>query len=390
VLWVHSGSWKSHAAISYIGVHSAWSFAKAGVETHLLMPEVDAPTDTSDDLRDFYGLEPHPLLNIHRINLRRHWWNIQHPYFALAEHMANEFSRTGPLLVLTREQRFLPHLARIAAIPNCHGIFETHYLYADQSWRNYASISRGDQKRGSLERKYLRKIDGIVAITADQLKLYQKALPGLNGMVAPLGVKTLSMPDADEIEARWKRRVVAYIGHLMRSKGIPGMLSVADSLSKEKIRLAMFGGTPEEAENLRGTTEAKDNNISVTPFLSPAKMFQVLAKTASIGIVALEDDFFNRHLTCPVKALDFLALGMPVVASDLPSTRDVLGDAALYFPPNDVGRMMEQIGNLLNNPDLYRSLSEKACARAQLLRWESRAKNLIGAIYSKPELTDIT
>ena len=382
VLWVHSGSWKSSAAISYIGVHSAWSFAQAGIETHLLMPEVGAGSDTAYDLQEFYGLAPHPLLNIHRINLRRRSWNVRHPYFALAEKMALDFCRTDPLLVLTREQRFLPQLARLAEKPNCHCLFETHYFYADQSWRNSASVSRGDQKRGALERKYLPQIDGIVAITADQLALYQKALPGLNGIVAPLGVKTLTMPAADEIERRRKRRVVAYIGHLMRSKGIPGMLSIAGKLSKENIRIAMFGGASAEAENLRGTTEAKENHITVTPFLSPAKMFQVLAKTASIGIVALEDDFFNRHLTCPVKALDFLALGMPVVASDLPSTRDVLGDAALYFPPNDGKLMADQIYKLLDNPDLYRILCEKARARAQLLCWESRATSLIDSIHS--------
>ncbi len=347
------------------------------------MPEVGPPGDTDSDLVNFYGLAPRPLLNIHRINLRRHWWNIQHPYFSLAENRANELRRTKPLLVLSREQRFLPQLARLAAKPNCHCLFETHYLYADQTWRNSASISRGDQKRGALERKYLPQIDGIVAITADQLKLYQKALPGLHGVVAPLGVKSLPTPKAHEIETRRKRRVVAYIGHLMRSKGIPAMLSVAGALSKVNIRMAMFGGTPEEAENLRGTTEAKDNNVSVTPFLSPAKIFQVLAETSSIGIVALEDNFFNRHLTCPVKALDFLALGMPVVASDLPSNRDVLGDAALYFSPNDGRLMTEHISRLLNSPDLYRDLSEKACARAQLLRWESRAKSLIDSIHSR-------
>jgi glycosyltransferase involved in cell wall biosynthesis len=377
VLWVHSGSWKSSAAISYIGVHNAWSFARAGVETHLLMPEIGVPSNTDDDLRDFYGLDPHSLLHIHRITLQRRWWNFQHPYFLLAESMANEFRRSEPLLVLTREQRFLPQLARIATKPNCHCLFEAHYLYADQSWRNSANISRGDKKRGALERKYLRQIDGIVAITADQLKLYQEALLGLKGIAAPLGVKSLPMPDDAEIETRRGRRVVAYIGHLMRSKGIPGMLSVAGALSKENIRIAMFGGTPEEAENIRGTAEAKDNNISITPFLSPAKMFQVLAETASIGIVALEDDFFNRHLTCPVKALDFLALGMPVVASDLTSTRDVLGNAALYFPPGDANQMSEQIRKLLSDADLYLSVSKLAIARAAELSWESRAKLLI-------------
>jgi glycosyltransferase involved in cell wall biosynthesis len=74
---------------------------------------------------------------------------------------------------------------------------------------------------------------------------------------------------------------------------------------------------------------------------------------------------------------------MPVVASDFPSTRDVLGDAALYFPANSHKVLQEQICNLLNNADLYRDLSEKARNRAQLLCWESRARGLIEWSYAK-------
>ncbi len=377
VLWVHSGSWKRHAAISYIGVHNAWSFAKIGYETHLLMPDIDSSSETESDLREFYGLEPHPRLHIHRVNIRRRWWNIQHPYFTLAERKAHALSRTEPLVVLTREQRFLPQLARIAQNPNCKSLFEAHFLYADQAWRNAASISRGDQKRGLLERKYFPQISGVVAITSDQLSLYQKTLPRLKGIVAPLGIKTLVLPDEQEIQNRFERRRVAYIGHLMRSKGIPGMLSATKALSKKNIQLAMFGGSPAEAKQLLDTEEAKESNFSITPFLPPAEMFRELGRVASIGIVALEENFYNRHLTCPVKALDFLALGMPVVASDLPSTREVLGDAALYFPANDGKLMVDQISNLLDNASLYCSLSKIACARATLLCWESRAKELI-------------
>ena len=103
VLWVHTGSWKSHAAISYIGVHNAWSFAQIGYETHLLMPDSSSKSDTDLDLRSFYGLEPHPLLHIHRINLKRNWWNLRHPYFAFAEHMARKGELGRMVLEAIRE-----------------------------------------------------------------------------------------------------------------------------------------------------------------------------------------------------------------------------------------------------------------------------------------------
>ena len=377
VLWVHSGSWKSHAAISYIGVHNAWSFAQCDVETHLLIPDHGEDSATDIDLQDFYGLKADPRLHIHRIRLKKQWWHLRHPYFAYAERFARALLKNDRLLVLSREQRLLPVLARLSRQPGCVCLFETHNLYINQSWREASDISRGDRKRSALERVYLPRLQGIVAITAEQFKLYHKALPTINGLALPLGVKLLTLPDEGECEARRARRTVAYIGHLLQSKGIPGMLSVAGDLASHGIRLALFGGSQVEADKLCGDAGLSASAVSCTPFLPPAQMFRALAETASIGIVALEDTFYNRHLTCPVKALDFLALGMPVVASDLPSTREVLGDAALYFLPGDTQQMSSAINRLLGDEKLYAELSRHANARAAALSWEARAKAIL-------------
>ena len=377
VLWVHSGSWKSHAAISYIGVHNAWSFAQCGVETHLLMPDHGEDSATDSDLQDFYSLKAHPRLHIHRIRLKKQWWHLRHPYFAYAERFARSLLQDKRLLVLSREQRFLPILAKLAPVPGCVCLFEPHNLYVDQSWREPSALSRGDRKRGELERTYLPRLHGIVAITTEQLKRYRDALPTVKGMALPLGVKLLPLPDERAFEARRTRRTVAYIGHLLQSKGIPGMLSVAGELASHGIRLALFGGSPVEVDRLRGEAGFAKGDVLFTPFLPPAQMFRALADTASIGIVALEDTFYNRYLTCPVKALDFLALGMPVVASDLPSTREVLGDAALYFSPGDTLQMSSAIQSLLGDCELYADLSRRASARARVLSWEARAKAIL-------------
>lgn len=370
VLWVHSGGWKRHAAISYIGVHNAWSFARCGVECHLFMPDAGDDSATEDDLRNFYGLEPDPKLIIHRVCLRRRWWHMRHPYFTHAEEYARVLRRTGSLLVLTREQRFLPTLARLVRRDGCRGLFETHFLYADQTWRTDPT-SRGDRRRGALERKYLPQITGIVAITGDQLRLYQEALPGLRGLAAPLGAKTLALAADDE--GRRQRRCAAYIGHLLTTKGVPRLLGTAQLLAQHNLSLALFGGTPEEVSRV-GTVA---DNVSCTPFLPPAEMFNALALRASLGVVALEDNFCNQHLTCPVKALDFLALGMPVVASDLPSTREVLGNAGVFFPAGDTTRMVAEISRLLDDPVRYGTYSQLARERSAELSWPNRARRIL-------------
>ena len=65
---------------------------------------------------------------------------------------------------------------------------------------------------------------------------------------------------------------------------------------------------------------------------------------AAVGVIPLRDLPNYRH-SQPTKLLEYLALGLPVVASDLPGTRDIAKDleAAILVPPGDVAALAEAI-----------------------------------------------
>lgn len=66
----------------------------------------------------------------------------------------------------------------------------------------------------------------------------------------------------------------------------------------------------------------------------------------------------------PVAPLEAMACGLPIVASDIPSVRDILRDGSdsggLIVPPEDPRAFAEALQRLLNNPDLRRDLGRKA------------------------------
>ena len=378
VFWFHSGGWRTSAAISYVGVHNAWSFARLGIPTQLVMPAAEKQPDVSADLADYYAVPAESHLHIRPLCLHRRWWHLHHPLYAEAERLAQEAASTGErLLVLTREPRFLPALARLARLANVTALYEPHYLFIDQSWRG-DTISAGDQRRGELERQYLPHISGLVCITAEQARLYRQRLPNLPIHTAPLGTKPELIASAGQEEIWRQRRTLAYIGHLHGYKGVDGMAGASHQLSQRQMRANFFGGTPSEAEAHR----QQDQEHGFTgntwhSFLPPAAMFSALAASASVGVVALEDTFYNRHLTCPVKALDFLSLGMPVVAADLPSTRQVLGNAASYFPPGDMGAMLDALSTLLDSPSAYHAAAAASRQQAEHLAWPIRARGIL-------------
>jgi glycosyltransferase involved in cell wall biosynthesis len=103
-------------------------------------------------------------------------------------------------------------------------------------------------------------------------------------------------------------------------------------------------------------------------------MHERLRSEFSVGLVPLEDTFYNRYLTCPVKALDCLAHEIPMVGSDLPSVRAVAGSAATYCPPGDADAFAGRILDLLDDEAAYAAACGASRERAAQLSWDARAR----------------
>ncbi|MEM7202761.1 MAG: glycosyltransferase family 1 protein [Planctomycetota bacterium] len=71
--------------------------------------------------------------------------------------------------------------------------------------------------------------------------------------------------------------------------------------------------------------------------------------------------------------LEALAMGTPVVASDIPALREVLGGAACYCDPQDQLSIIGAIDRSLRHRGLRTELRERGLARAAELTWERSA-----------------
>jgi glycosyltransferase involved in cell wall biosynthesis len=69
-----------------------------------------------------------------------------------------------------------------------------------------------------------------------------------------------------------------------------------------------------------------------------------------------------------------------VLATRSSAIPDVLGDAALYFDPNDPAALEERLSELLLNDALRRTLGVKAAERAQRQTWPAAAKAFLNVL----------
>ena len=75
-------------------------------------------------------------------------------------------------------------------------------------------------------------------------------------------------------------------------------------------------------------------------------------------------------------ALEAMAAGTPVVASNRTSLPEVVGDAGLVAEPT-VPEMSEKISQLIGNPALRTTLAKKGRARAEEMNWAACARNTL-------------
>jgi glycosyltransferase involved in cell wall biosynthesis len=143
----------------------------------------------------------------------------------------------------------------------------------------------------------------------------------------------------------------------------------------------IVGGHPKEPDLARlkalATTLAIDGRVTFTGLVEPGRVRELL-KEADILALPNPPSAISTRFTSPLKLFEYMAAGRPIVASDLPSVREVLHHEidALLVPPGDHEAMAAAVERLLADRALSARLAEAALAAAPAYSWDRRAERL--------------
>jgi glycosyltransferase involved in cell wall biosynthesis len=80
--------------------------------------------------------------------------------------------------------------------------------------------------------------------------------------------------------------------------------------------------------------------------------------------------------------LEAMACGAPVVASNVSSIPEVVGEAGITLAPTDLGGWSRAITEIIDRPSLYRRLSLQSLHQAKKFSWQKTARQTI-AVYEQ-------
>ena len=171
------------------------------------------------------------------------------------------------------------------------------------------------------------------------------------------------------------RPLVAYVGGLLAWKGVDVLLDAARRLPE--VGFLIMGGMDRDVARLRQRAEGLDH-VQITGFADPRRAAMALC-AADISVVPNRGTpAISARYTSPLKIFEAMAVGLPVVCSDLPSMRDVLDDnMAVFVPPEDSGALAEALDSLLGDDARMRSISSALQAEAPKHTWDARALRIL-------------
>lgn len=175
--------------------------------------------------------------------------------------------------------------------------------------------------------------------------------------------------------------VVGFSGSLKPWHGVETLIDVLDGLPR--VQLLIVGDGPERAhlEKLvldRGLAKRVVFTASVTHDHIPEHL---AAMDIGAAPYLPQDNFYFS----PLKVVEYMAAGLPVVASDQGDIRLLVGHAGLLVPAGDPTALSGAIKRLAGDRDLRGRLSEAARAQARDRDWTKVAER-VEAVLASPKV----
>ena len=218
--------------------------------------------------------------------------------------------------------------------------------------------------------------------------LVANGVPESKVLVAPDAVD-LSEFDITPSREVWRahhvdqqKRIVLYTGHFYGWKGADTLAHAAASFPPY-VELVLMGGVGQELADFQKSY--KSPHVHVIGFQPREHIASFLMSADVLVLPNSARPKISSHYTSPLKLFQYMASSVPIVASDVPSIREILTDeSTFWFAPDDERSLARIIEHVLTHPDEAREKAARAREEVKKYTWGSRARAILAHLAKKP------
>jgi len=283
--------------------------------------------------------------------------------------------------------RIARSLFRLRRILGFRFVFELHNLTSTvlreeaERWaripKRHDQLSRRAEKAGKVEAYCYPRMDGLVANSRGTLAAVEDTFGAPAHRIAlPNGVDLARFQVADETPDV----DLLYTGSLDGWKGVDTLIDALGLFEGVRLRVAGFG-EPQVVEDFleRARRQGVRDRLDFLGYRPHREIPGLLARTRIVVVSTSGLSREGKRFTCPMKVLEAMGAGKPIVAADLPTIRELMDHEkeGLLFKPDDAESLARAIRKLLDDEGLSVRLATAARKRAEGYTWRQRTKRLI-------------
>jgi glycosyltransferase involved in cell wall biosynthesis len=309
-----------------------------------------------------------PMLRRDAASLFRFSWHGLFHYSLLSYLFLFKATEREQAVLFVRHLKLADFLLACSRLLNLPMLFEAHEVFSED--KEVKTLLR--------EKRVYSRSDGLVFISKKLEKRIKSIIPAAADkpcIVAHDGVRSDWL---SEDFTRDGKKYICYTGSLYPWKGIDVLIAAMDLLPDETLLIA---GGGKRLNELKGMAERRGlKNIIFTGEVRHQSVPGILAhaKMAVLPNINSGPSAFSS----PLKLFEYMAFGLPIVASDIEVFREVLVHRknAMLVRPDDPEALASGIKSLLKDTAMTKNIAVQARQDVADFTYERRVEKIIGLI----------
>lgn len=349
---------------------SCEAFAKEGIDLELWIPDRETPI--AQDIFDFYGAQR--LFVIKKIK--------SFDAFRFEKYL-------GSLSFWLQSVCFLIKLASTRLPPDTF-IYTRNadiaWLFSRKGNRVIYEAHQWPVSKVWLHKRLLKGVSRIICNSHGTEAEFNKH-GFTKTLVSPNGVDLAIFSvqkNMHEMRKRLKlpvdKKIIMYTGHLYAWKGVDVIMRIAKAfVSDSRMLFVLVGGTKKDIQKYQAIIEEGHlSNVVLCGHKTQSEIPDYLASADVLLLPNIPISQESERYTSPIKMFEYMASRKPIVASDMPSIREVLNpENAVLAAPDDEDSFVQRISKLIEDETFAKSITEQAFSDVQNYTWEKRAKKIL-------------
>jgi len=171
------------------------------------------------------------------------------------------------------------------------------------------------------------------------------------------------------------KKIVLYAGHLYEYTGVSNLLGSFKDVNPS-VLCVVVGGTETDIIRLKNKCGDFDNVKIIGK--KPHKEIPLYLKSADILVMPYSGKTeITKKFMSPLKLFEYMASGRPIIASDLPSIREILNEEiSFFFEPDNPKNLADTINRALNDYENSEKIAQKALTESKKYSWDKRVLDI--------------